>query len=128
MAKSKSARVMPLPLITQDLGIEWLGGLVEQSLYVEELDQHFQALVVLWLELPSDRILANNVIAPQAKHGALARGLNASFFSPNKSISYRPDRIRVARCAMANDLYEVFGSRIPIDVARAGFGQQWTHA
>jgi hypothetical protein len=96
---------------------EWVGALLSPPFFIEDREEPYRAGLVLWMELPEALVVANEVIAPETSAGAVGRALRAALEQPFYGPPRRPTRIRVPDAALALEVRDVVGTRIPIEVA-----------
>ena len=60
--------------------------------------------MVVWMELPSELVVANELFDPAEAEGGLARGLLAAMERPLAGPPRRPDTIRVADVSLAAEV------------------------
>lgn len=98
---------------------EWVGGRRRSPFYVMEAPP-YRPDIVLWMELPSNLVLAMDTVHPDEEPLALARTLTAAMRQPLVGPPRRPRSVRVAD---ENDAAEaraaLFGSDIEVIVAPA---------
>ena len=101
-----------------DRGVEWVGGRRVMPAYVtgkDEGDEPYRPEMVLWFELP-DGFIVSTVLDHPERRTPFAHTLRDAMAKPLIGPPRRPDRIRVADPALADELAEVV-SDIEIDVA-----------
>ena len=69
------------------------------------------------MELPEGFVVGQKLTAPEDSPGSLGRALREAMERPLVGLPRRPARIRVADASLADEVREVVGEAIPIDVA-----------
>jgi len=96
---------------------EWVGGRRRSPFYVTEVPP-YRPDIVLWMELPSNLVLAVDTVHPDEEPSALARTLTAAMTEPLVGPPRRPRSVRVADEADAAEARAaLFGSDIEVIVA-----------
>jgi len=96
---------------------EWIGGRLSPPFFIHDRDEPYRAEVVVWMEQPSGWIVGQELIAPEAVEGALARVLRAALERPLMGAPRRPEVIRVADGSLAAEVKAAVGATIPVTVA-----------
>ena len=97
--------------------LEWVGGRVSPPFFVTGGEEPVRLSLVLWIEVPTQLVVAQQVAAPEDADGALGRALRAALDTPLVGAPRQPGRIRVADDALAAEVREVVGSGVPIEIA-----------
>lgn len=98
-------------------GLEWVGGRVSPPFFVTGGEEPVRLSLVLWIEVPTQYVVAQEVVAPEDADGALGRALRGALDAPLAGAPRQPERIRVADDALAAEVREVVGSGVPIEIA-----------
>jgi len=96
---------------------EWIGGRLSPPFFLDDRAEPYRPELVIWMEQPSGIIVAQELILPEAREGAVARGLQTALERPLAGAPRRPDAIRVADAALAAEVRAVVGATIPVTVA-----------
>lgn len=84
---------------------EWVGGRLVAPMYVTE-GMPFRPEIIIWLEVPADRIVGYRLLDPSEPAVAFSQTLLDAFERPMAGQPRRPNRIRVADDALAAELRE----------------------
>jgi hypothetical protein len=68
------------------------------------------------MEVPSGLVVGQSLVAPEESRGALGRALREALRKPLAGRPRRPERIRVAEASLAEEVREVVGDAIPVEV------------
>lgn len=96
--------------------LEWVGGRLPTPFYITGADPLYRPEMVLRVELPSELIVAGDVLKPNAPK-SLGRALLEAFKRPLAGPPRRPRRIRVATAAEAAEVRAAVGPAIEVAVA-----------
>jgi hypothetical protein len=96
-------------------GTEWVGGRVASPLFVDD-SGGFQADLIVWLDVTSDRIVAMAAVHPDESDTKVAETLREALAKPVAGPARRPDRIRVA-AAHLEKLVAGVSANLPVTVA-----------
>jgi hypothetical protein len=102
--------------VTDSVPLEWVGGRVLLPDWIDEAGG-FQPELLLWLELPSDLIVAAELRDPRRGQPTFARVLRQALTAPAAGPPRRPARIRVAESALALQVRAVAGAKTEVVVA-----------
>lgn len=97
--------------------LEWVGGRLLPPFFIEDREEPYRAEMALWMELPTGLVVGQEVLAPEDVSGAVGRVLQEGLEQPLAGPPRRPDRIRVADAALAEEVRGVVGDAIPVVVA-----------
>ena len=97
--------------------LEWVGGRVAAPAVLDEAGNLVRPDLVLWLELPEGTIVGHEVSFPDDPGGALGSVLYEALQRPHVGAPRRPDLIRVANAALADEVRAMVADLIPVKVA-----------
>lgn len=98
-------------------GREWIGGVIRTPFYVQDREPAYRAMGVFWLDASDGCIVGTNLVAPDEVDGQVGAVLAGAMAQPMVGPPRRPDRVRVATAAMADEVRAVLGDRATITVA-----------
>lgn len=116
MARSKDLPANPHSAVPENK-LEWIGGVLVLPTHVTELRDTVDPALAIWMELPSNQVLAHEIVVDEEKTGALAQLLRQALERPISGPQRRPSRIRVATDYLAQEAYFALDSDLPIVVA-----------
>jgi len=97
--------------------LEWVGGRLLPPFFIEDREAPYRAEMALWMEVPTGLVVGQEVLAPEDVSGAVGRVLQEGLEGPLAGPPRRPDRIRVADAALAEEVRGVVGDEVPVVVA-----------
>lgn len=98
-------------------GREWIGGVIRTPFYVQDREPAYRAMGIFWLDASDGCIVGTNLVAPDEVDGQLGAVLADAMARPMVGPPRRPDRVRVANAAMADEVRAVLGGGAAITVA-----------
>jgi len=96
---------------------EWIGGRLSPPFFIQDRKEPYRPEMVVWMELPSELVVANEVFDPTDAEGMVGHGLLAAMEQPLAGPPRRPDTIRVADASLVAEVQAVIGTTIPVVVA-----------
>ena len=96
---------------------EWIGGCLSTPFFVRDREEPCRPDIVLWLELPDGLVVGQSMVMPEDADGAVARTLRSALTQPLVGSPRRPDLIRVADTATADEVRAEVAGAIPVDIA-----------
>jgi hypothetical protein len=98
-------------------GREWIGGVIRTPFYVQDREPAYRAMGIFWLDASDGCIVGTNLVAPDEVDGQVGAVLAGAMAQPMVGRPRRPDRVRVATAAMADEVRAVLGDGATITVA-----------
>lgn len=93
---------------------EWIGGVLAPPFYVLDREEPYRPKVVVWLELPEERVVGRALIMPEDLDGAVGRVLRKALAEPLVGSPRRPDAIRVDDPLSAAEVRAETDGAIPV--------------
>ncbi len=100
-----------------DTQVEWIGGVLSPPFRISDPNEPDRLDLIVWLEVPSDLIVGQELIDPRQPDGALSRVLRNALARPLAGPRRTPDTIRVADARLVKEVRRAVGPAIPITVA-----------
>jgi hypothetical protein len=96
---------------------EWIGGRRPAPVLVGKPGNTYRPEIALWMEHPSALVVGQELVEPGDAPGLVGRALRKALSHPLIGPSRRPARIRVDDAALVDEVREVVGAAIPIEIA-----------
>ena len=96
---------------------EWIGGRLSPPFIIDGPDEPYRPLIVIWMELPDGLLVGQAVVSPNDAEGAVALTLRSAMTQPLVGAPRRPDLIRVADAATADEVRSEVGDGTAVTVA-----------
>lgn len=97
--------------------IEWIGGKVTLPIVLDDRPAPYRPVGVFWLEDPSDLVVGFRLVEAHESQGVLGAELRKALGRPVAGRRRRPNQIRVADRALADEVRGAVGDSIPVLVA-----------
>lgn len=97
--------------------LAWVGGRLSPPWWIEDREKPYQPQIAIWLELPTDLVVAQELVVPEDVEGAVGRTLFDALKCPAVGPPRSPDLIRVADDSLAAEVRAVVGDTVSVVVA-----------
>jgi hypothetical protein len=101
----------------ETIALEWVGGRLFPPFFVQDREEPYRVELAIWIELPSSLVVSQDVVPPEESPGAVARTLRQGLEGPLAGPPRKPERIRVANEALAEEVRAEVGGAIPVQIA-----------
>lgn len=96
---------------------EWVGGRLSPPFFIHDRAEPYRVTLVIWMEQPSGLVVGQELCIPEDVEGAVGRALQRALQEPLAGRPRRPDRLRVADAATADEVRAATANSIPVTVA-----------